>query len=426
MASSAGPVLVAKGQPEGVKIGSLAGAATSFGCTVENFDLAKVDGNPELVGWVYEMLHANKLIVFKGQTMKPLEFAAFGGNFCKQDGKFNVKMYTGTGVAGNLPPAKGRNTAGSPTAAPWREPEYGGLESLMIISNIDGSSLESGVLSWEDSGGQPRLEGKGYDRYKLDFSRASGKGEERESRKAGSMNAAAHWHTDMTFDAEPGANTMLYCQQTPDPDQTLGGGITSFCDTESAFRTLDEPLRLQADGLICGHANVPGKGILQVDGDIKLNKKELTMDGRVNQPDSRQVRWNTPDGSPKENALAEAVCYHSLVRPHPVTGKKALYSPCGTNVGVVGWSSADSFEFLSKITQHCLKPEYRYDHAYEKGDLVFWDVQVTMHRANPLPSATCPEDLRLMLRFSNQGVNPAIANNYQEGVHHHVSPPAKL
>merc|ERR1711988_469139 len=103
------------------------------------------------------------------------------------------------------------------------------------------------------------------------------------------------------------------------------------------------------------------------------------MLGRVNQPLSNRVRWNTTDGAPKTNALKEAVCYHQLVRPHPVTGKKAIYSPCGTNVGVVGWSSEESFDFLAKITQHCLQPKYRYDHRYESGDVVFWDVQVTMH-----------------------------------------------
>ena len=45
-----------------------------------------------------------------------------------------------------------------------------------------------------------------------------------------------------------------------------------------------------------------------------------------------------------------------------------------------------------------------------------------MHRANALPSATCDADTRIMLRISNQGVNPDIPNLYTEGVHFNAHP----
>ena len=58
------------------------------------------------------------------------------------------------------------------------------------------------------------------------------------------------------------------------------------------------------------------------------------------------------------------------MRIHPITGRRVLYSPCGTNLGVVGWSSARSFELLSRLMEHCLQPHYRHDHMYSVGDIV--------------------------------------------------------
>ena len=50
---------------------------------------------------------------------------------------------------------------------------------------------------------------------------------------------------------------------------------------------------------------------------------------------------------------------HRLLRPHPVTGKEILYSPCGTNLGVVGWSAQESFELLRELSQNDIERNLR-------------------------------------------------------------------
>lgn len=122
--------------------------------------------------------------------------------------------------------------------------------------------------------------------------------------------------------------------------------------------------------------------------------------------------------------MKEATCYHLLVRPHPITDEPVLWSPCGTNTGVVGWTSQESFNLLAELTRHALlNPAFRYDHMWKLGDVLMYDNSLTMHRGNPLASATGPEDTRVLLRVSNQGVNPAVPNGYRRGVHYDVDGP---
>lgn len=411
-----GPVVIADGRPAGTQITGLAGQSR-FGCRISGMDLAAVDGNPGLVKWVYDMVNANRVLVFAGQNLKPMEFSAFGKNFAKPEA---FRSYEGA-----LKYAESFGE-GWETFAPWKGK---GHPNLMIVGNIDSPSLTNGVLSWE---------GNEHEQFRLDFSRASGKvNDERTAigtKGFITLNGAAHWHTDMSFDSEPSSNTILYCKIPPLADQSRGGR-TSFIDLTGAYQALPVRLKTEVDGLICGHADLPGKGLLQVDGDLKRNKVEYTRASLFNEPGGKgggpddggdpAVRWNTKDGSPKADGMKEAVCFHPLVRPHPMTGVPTLYSPCGTNCGVVGWSSERSFALLSEITAFCLSsPAFRYDHPWTEGDVVFYDTAQTLHRGNPLPSATCPEDTRLLLRISNQGYNPTLPNVYQRGVHFDVA--AKL
>lgn len=78
--------------------------------------------------------------------------------------------------------------------------------------------------------------------------------------------------------------------------------------------------------------------------------------------------------------LSESICFHKLLRPHPVTGEKILYSPCGTNLGVVGWSPQESFELLSELMSYAMRPQFRCDHTWSVGDVVIYDTNATLHR----------------------------------------------
>ncbi|HCK30531.1 MAG TPA: taurine dioxygenase, partial [Acinetobacter ursingii] len=48
------------------------------------------------------------------------------------------------------------------------------------------------------------------------------------------------------------------------------------------------------------------------------------------------------------------------------------------------------------------KPEFRYQHQWETGDIVFWDNQVTLHAREPFPA----DQRRLLKRISLAGSRP--------------------
>ena len=57
---------------------------------------------------------------------------------------------------------------------------------------------------------------------------------------------------------------------------------------------------------------------------------------------------------------------------------------------------------IAQLRAHLLKPEFRYEHSWQTGDIVFWDNQVTLHSRQPFPS----DQRRLLKRISLAGGRP--------------------
>jgi taurine dioxygenase len=71
-----------------------------------------------------------------------------------------------------------------------------------------------------------------------------------------------------------------------------------------------------------------------------------------------------------------------IVRTHPVTGKKGLFINEAHASHIVGLPKAESDKLLREICQHIIKPEFRYEHHWQKGDLLMWDNIAAQHKAN--------------------------------------------
>ena len=70
----------------------------------------------------------------------------------------------------------------------------------------------------------------------------------------------------------------------------------------------------------------------------------------------------------------------SLVRTHPVTGRKSLY--LSAHIGtIVGWPVPEARAFIRDLTEHATQPRFMHVHAWRQRDLVIWDNRTTMHRA---------------------------------------------
>lgn len=191
---------------------------------------------------------------------------------------------------------------------------------------------------------------------------------------------AAHWHTDQSYEQEPSSVTMLYSLQAPET-----GGETQFCDLMSAYEALPQSIQDKIDNLEVEH--LYGTGIAARDGDLPPTPLK---------------------GQEQHDAVPATL--HPLVRNHPVTGKKTLYSIAGTSQGIKGMKKKDAQNLLRELGDHAFKDPFISKHHHRVHDLVLWDNPTTMHAATPISTATGPRDTRLIHRISVRGI-PSVFEN---------------
>ena len=177
------------------------------------------------------------------------------------------------------------------------------------------------------------------------------------------------WHSDRSFRAIPAKYSLLSCRL---PATT--GGNTEFADMRAAYDALDATSRAEIDGLICEHSLIYSRG--------SLGFTELTEEERAA---FRPVR-------------------QSLVRTHPVSGRKSLYlsSHIGT---IVGWPRPEAMAFIRDLAEHATQPRFVYAHRWRQWDLVIWDNRQSMHRVRRFDDRA-PRDMR---RTTVAGTDPTAA-----------------
>ena len=152
------------------------------------------------------------------------------------------------------------------------------------------------------------------------------------------------WHSDSSFRAVPAKFSILSGRAVVEK-----GGNTEFADMRAAYDALDDKTKALVEPLVCEHSLMYSRGLL---GFTELSDEERAM--------FRPVR-------------------QSLVRTHPVTGRKSLYlaSHAGT---IVGWPMPEARAFLRDLNEEATRPENVYVHKWRQHDLVMWDNRQTMHR----------------------------------------------
>lgn len=90
------------------------------------------------------------------------------------------------------------------------------------------------------------------------------------------------------------------------------------------------------------------------------------------------------------------------MRTHPESGRRSLFLSDKTEVEVLGYSDTRGAELVERLRAHLARPEYRYEHDWEVGDIVFWDNQTTLHSRR----AFDPTERRLLKRVSLAGGRP--------------------
>jgi len=152
------------------------------------------------------------------------------------------------------------------------------------------------------------------------------------------------WHSDSSFRPVPAKYSLLSGRVIPS-----WGADTEFADMRAAYDALDPRTKAMVEDLVCEHSLIYSRAAI-----------------------------GFTDLSPEEVAAFKPV-RQTLVRSHPVTGRKSLFLASHAGA-IIGWTVPEARMFLQELTEHATHREFVYRHKWRVGDLVMWDNRQTMHR----------------------------------------------
>ena len=190
----------------------------------------------------------------------------------------------------------------------------------------------------------------------------------------GLADAGTYFHTDYSYLQVPARATMLYSIEVP-----KSGGNTLFANQYAAYDDLPAAMKRRIDALVAIHHY----GNRKVEDEMsRVAASALTSDQKAKMP----------------------LITHPLVRPHPVTGRKALYAVSGSSYGIVGMPENEAVTLLDELAAHATQPKYVYSLSYRVGDVVIWDNASLLHSA----TLTDPDDPRTLWRITVKERSPAL------------------
>ena len=182
----------------------------------------------------------------------------------------------------------------------------------------------------------------------------------------GLQDAGSYFHTDYSYLAVPARATTLYSRVVPKV-----GGDTLFADQQAAYDDLPEAMKKRIEPLFAIHHYG--------------NRRDVSEASRT--------------AASALNAAQKAkmpVITHRIARPHPVTGRKALYAVSGSSFGIVGMPEDEARDLLDELAAHSTQPRYQLRFGYGVGDIVVWDNAALLHSATLID----PEDARTLWRIT--------------------------
>lgn len=148
----------------------------------------------------------------------------------------------------------------------------------------------------------------------------------------------SRFHVDTSYVRRPPAYTALRAVQIPER-----GGETLFTNQYRAYETLPPATREQLDGRTITHV-VTGV-----------------------------------DPGPDEETQAD----HPVFRPHPITGRTALYLSTPERCAAIsGLAPAETEAVVASLLAHSTRADNTYRHAWAPGDIVMWDNACVLHRGD--------------------------------------------
>jgi taurine dioxygenase len=157
------------------------------------------------------------------------------------------------------------------------------------------------------------------------------------------LNVGRHWHVDGTRAKNGTPISIWHVIQHP-----AEGGDTLFANMHRAYEELPEDLRERVDGV-----------------------QMVSVSGAT----------------------------HALVKKHPATQRKALYTSIRRTDHFVGMTKEETRVLLDRLDQHLSRPGSFYRHKWRVGDVVIGDNFSVAHQATP----TDPRFPRILHRVTIRG-----------------------
>ena len=168
-------------------------------------------------------------------------------------------------------------------------------------------------------------------------------------------DAGAYWHSDLSYHPTPSLGSMLHAQELPSE-----GGDTLFANQHRAWDALPARLKAAVEGRRAEHWYLCKYAQLQARNPWRPNLTQEQID------------------SVKPVA-------HPIVRTHPETGRKGLFVSEHFTTRILDLPDDESRALLAELFTHSTQPELVYRHAWQAGDMVFWDNRSLMHLAVGTP-----------------------------------------
>src|SRR6187402_3304116 len=188
----------------------------------------------------------------------------------------------------------------------------------------------------------------------------------KDGQPTGLRDAGSYFHTDYSYLQVPARATTLYSRVVPKI-----GGDTLFANQQAAYDDLPEAMKQRIEPLL---------GIHHYGNRNDVDEASRTAASVLN--DAQKAKM--------------PVITHRLARPHPVTGRKALYAVSGSSFGIVGMPDDEARDLLNELAQHSTQPKYQLRFKYGVGDIVVWDNAALLHSATLIE----PDDARTLWRIT--------------------------
>jgi taurine dioxygenase len=189
---------------------------------------------------------------------------------------------------------------------------------------------------------------------------------EKDGKPIGLADAGTYFHTDYSYLEVPARATLLCSIEVP-----KRGGDTLFANQYAAYDDLPSNTKKKIESLVALH---------HYGNRDDLDKRSRTVASVLNKAQEQKMAW----------------VRHSVVRKHPVTGRKALYSVSGSSFRVEGLPDDEAVDLLDELKTHATQPKYQLRLKYGVGDVVIWDNASLLHSA----TLTDPADPRTLWRIT--------------------------